>query len=281
MFEAAEFMPLYAHFFNISNLREIIYKKKPEFISNVLKNSGFWDYYRRDMTLLDVFNISYELLLDKYRCEYVYKNRLLVHELVEKKHPKLMNMFTEIYINKSKADMLVVNGTLTLYEIKTEIDNFTRLRNQLEDYTKAVEKVYVVVPEKKLNALEKELEGFEQVGVLIMGDSHEMEIEEYRPACSDLEKISQEHIFNTLNGQEIRKIFPDAEYQEAKKLFLEKSKKDCFEIFHKFLSKRKSYRQEFVSALPFSLKMAGFQVSKLTQKERGYFVDKIYQNFER
>lgn len=281
MFEATAYMPLYAQFFNISNLREIIYKNKPEFILNVLNNSGFWDYYNKEMNLLDVFNVVYDLLLDCYRCEYVYKNRLLVHELIEKKHPELVNVFTEIYINKSKADMLVVNGTLTLYEIKTEIDNFSRLSNQLEDYTKTVDKVYVVIPEIKLKSLKRELEKFEQVGILVMGNNHKMEIEEYRPAYSNLDKISPEHIFNTLNGSEIREILPGVEYHEAKNIFLKYDKIACFRYFQKFLTKRKSYKHEFVSSLPFSLKMAGFQVSKLTRKERSYFLNNICKNIER
>ncbi len=41
-----------------------------------------------------------------------------------------------------------INGKLCAYEIKTEYDNYDRLKTQMKDYMKAFEKVYVIVPAK-------------------------------------------------------------------------------------------------------------------------------------
>ena len=61
---------------------------------------------------------------------------------------------TQIPIGKSKADFILINGKAVVYEIKTELDTFGRLRRQLDDYFKAFNHVCVVTSEDKYdNAL--------------------------------------------------------------------------------------------------------------------------------
>ena len=62
---------------------------------------------------------------------------------------------TEIPIAKSKADFVLINGKAVVYEIKTELDNFDRLENQINDYYKAFDHVAVVTCKRKSSGIEE------------------------------------------------------------------------------------------------------------------------------
>jgi hypothetical protein len=55
--------------------------------------------------------------------------------------------------NSVRSDIFVLNGDITIYEIKTEADTLTRLDNQLKYYRQYANKIYVVVDKKFLNKL--------------------------------------------------------------------------------------------------------------------------------
>lgn len=95
-------------------------------------------------TVKDFFKKSYLHLRRNYPSEYVYKNEA-IHQVVLTKH-KLQDtgLFVEFPCYTSKADLLVVNGVTSVYEIKTELDNLTRLKQQLSDYSKAFSIVNVI-----------------------------------------------------------------------------------------------------------------------------------------
>ncbi|MGE8513156.1 MAG: sce7726 family protein, partial [Chryseobacterium culicis] len=61
-------------------------------------------------------------------------------------------------IGTSKADLVLLNGIIRIYEIKTELDDFTKLSKQLEDYQKFADKVYIVTNEKSAKKLILEYE---------------------------------------------------------------------------------------------------------------------------
>nr|WP_270211591.1 sce7726 family protein [Streptococcus anginosus] len=44
---------------------------------------------------------------------------------------------TEIPVGRAKPDFILINGKAVVYEIKTELDNFDRLENQINEYYKA------------------------------------------------------------------------------------------------------------------------------------------------
>jgi hypothetical protein len=53
-------------------------------------------------------------------------------------------LLNEFRIGKSKADIVLVNGTNKVFEIKTELDSAERLNSQVADYYKAFSEVYIV-----------------------------------------------------------------------------------------------------------------------------------------
>lgn len=59
----------------------------------------------------------------------------------------------ELSVGGSRADICKINGTSIAYEIKTDLDNLSRLEKQLEDYLQVFEKVYVICSSSKVEKI--------------------------------------------------------------------------------------------------------------------------------
>ncbi|MFI5163389.1 MAG: sce7726 family protein [Sphingobacteriales bacterium] len=91
-----------------------------------------------------LLDVSYDHLQKDYRHEYVYKTKLLSDFVL--KHYTFSDtiVLNEFRLGKSVADIVLINGTNNVFEIKTELDNADRLQTQLNDYYKVFSKVYIV-----------------------------------------------------------------------------------------------------------------------------------------
>ncbi len=81
----------------------------------------------------------------------------------------------------NRADIAVVNGELWCYEIKSEVDTFYRLQDQLEAYGKVFDRISLVVHEKHQKKLES-MNLPEHIGTYIVaGGRNSVAIEESHP----------------------------------------------------------------------------------------------------
>ena len=95
------------------------------------------------------FTFFYQLLFEQYRCEYVYKNAIATKIFLSRHSLQNSLMTDEIRSASSRGDVAILNGTSTIYEIKSQLDSFERLDGQLADYKKVFDRIYVVTTEKK------------------------------------------------------------------------------------------------------------------------------------
>lgn len=116
------------------------------------------------------FGYFYDLLLEKlgsdYRSEYYYKNYIAKRHLLGKHSLNTATMLSEFRVGKSKADCVILNGISTCYEIKTDYDSLVRLDEQISDYSKVFDKVYVVCGEKKLSQVVEATDS--NIGILLL-----------------------------------------------------------------------------------------------------------------
>ena len=84
------------------------------------------------------------------RDEYVYRAALTHNILLGRHSLNTASLLTEFRAGSCKADLAILNGTATVYEVKSERDSLTRLENQLLNYRKVFAKVYVIVAEQFL-----------------------------------------------------------------------------------------------------------------------------------
>lgn len=106
-----------------------------------------------DITNLSKIKKIYSTLGKKYRNEYFYKNTIVNKLLLGRHSIKTTTALTELSLNNSKADLILINGKAIVYEIKTELDSLARLDNQILDYYKVFDHVEVIIDEKHLNSL--------------------------------------------------------------------------------------------------------------------------------
>lgn len=85
------------------------------------------------------------------RSEYVYRAALTHNVLLGTHSLKTASMLTEFRAGECKADVAILNGTATVYEIKSERDTLSRLANQITNYRKVFAKIFVIVASSHLD----------------------------------------------------------------------------------------------------------------------------------
>lgn len=223
----------------------------------------------------EIIEDIYKYLNKNYRNEYFYKNLMFNKLLLGKHSVNTTTALTEIPINKSKADFILINGKAVVYEIKTGLDSFERLDSQIEDYFKAFVNVYVVTCnehyEKLINVLDNE-----NVGVYILTKRNTLS--KKRESKDDYSKLTHKAMFDILRKNEFENIIlnyygelPSTTqfkyYDECFKLFCNIEKRVAYKYMFSELKKRINIdNQEFNKKIPYELKFLAY-FSNLKQKE--------------
>lgn len=177
-------------------------------------------------SIADAFDIAYETLLHNYRNEYVFKNTIVSKIIFGRHKPTTASAILELPLGRSIADVVVFNGTSTVYEIKTDMDSFARLKSQLQDYRTRIEMVYVVVSERRAESAKRMIP--DGVGLLTLGRRGSLRVD--RPAISNLDQLNVDHIFGALRQSEAAGILnrhglrttskdPVGQWHELRELF--------------------------------------------------------------
>lgn len=122
-------------------------------------------YVRNEMTTVgEAISEIYHRMNHEYRNEYFYKNTIFNQLLLQKHDLYNTAALTELPIEGSKADLIMINGRGVVYEIKTDLDNLLRLESQIQDYYKVFSYVYVVAGKKQLPHVKEFLKN-QKVGI--------------------------------------------------------------------------------------------------------------------
>lgn len=106
----------------------------------------------------------YSCIGKENRNEYFYTNTLINKLLVKKHNVNTTTALSQIWVSKSKADFVMINGIGEVYEVKSELDNFERLKSQLLDYYKAFSFVTVVISAHMFEKITRILNTFGEIG---------------------------------------------------------------------------------------------------------------------
>lgn len=234
------------------------------------------------------FNDVYKVLLKNYRNEYIYRSIIIKKILLGIHSLNTAHLINECRVGNSKADCVILNGTSTVYEIKTQFDTFSRLHSQLDDYKKAFEYVYIVVPIETL----KKLEGYnldENIGIMVLNKNST--ISKTRLAKSNKNYFNKETIFDILRKNEYIEIIskyyeipsiPNTKiYTYCKRLFTELD----IELIHaelvQILKKRdvSDLQKKVILNVPDSLKALSMQ-TKLTDKEKNNLLELLQKDMK-
>lgn len=98
----------------------------------------------------DLYHKAYIDLSKNYRNEYIYKNLIAQKFFLGRHSLDSSILLSEFRVGTNKADLVLLNGCSTCYEIKTEYDSLIRLQDQLASYLKIFDKVNVVCSKKMI-----------------------------------------------------------------------------------------------------------------------------------
>lgn len=228
----------------------------------------------------------YNVMLSTYRNEYIYKNTLLNKLLLGKHNMNTTTALTEVPVEKSKADFILINGKATVYEIKTELDNLDRLEGQLNDYYKAFENVCVITSDSNYMRVNSILQ-HTNVGIYTLTDRNTISTK--KEAISDNTNLSINSMFKILRKKEYENIIMN-HFGELPIVKPVKYYKECLNLFEKIdadlaykymigeLKKRKIInKKEFENIVPYELK---FLVYFSNYKLKDYFKLEKFLNKE-
>lgn len=94
-----------------------------------------------------------------------YKIKIALYKKIFKEIKQNYIAIPELSLFSAVADMVVINGDIHIYEIKSKVDSLNRLKSQLKRYRSCADKVTVVADEKFISKL-LEHPDMEDVGII-------------------------------------------------------------------------------------------------------------------
>ena len=186
-------------------IKELAQTGKSATFGRLIKTANLWQNLPnpRELRIRDAYDIVYNVLKDgNNRSAYIYKNVLTRKRFLGIHSLKTASLLTEFRVGKSKADVVILNGTSTAYEIKSERDTFFRLSGQIDSYLDVFDKVYVISSEDNSEQLMSILSN--QVGVMAL--NKRQCITTIRKALSNKDSISPSVFFDSLTREEAEAV---------------------------------------------------------------------------
>lgn len=203
------------------------------------------------------------------RNEYVYRSALTQNVLLGRHSLKTASMLTEFRVGSCKADVAILNGTSTVYEIKSDRDSLARLANQIANYRKVFAKIYVIAGEAHVQDVIDSTPDDVGVMSLVRWDR----ICTVREAVERADSVCPVTIFESLRSSEARAILRDlgVSIPDVPNTMLHGVMRECFarldpaEAHHRMVKTLKRTRDlsplgGLVDQLPASLQPAALSV---------------------
>jgi hypothetical protein len=256
--------------FSSSVIREMARKGKSPLFARLATQSRLANSLSASQCVYSLFDTAFSLLQrEGNRHEYIYK-AALTHKILLGVHSlQTASMLNEFRVGECKADIAILNGTATVYEIKSERDSLTRLERQIAAYTTVFARVYVIAGENHVAAVMNSVP--REVGILRLNSRHQ--ISTVREAADRPERTSPGAIFDSIRTVEARLILqsrgvsipvvPNTELHSVlRELFIKLKPRDAHAGMVQVLKKTRNLLQlaDLVAQLPRSLQTAALSI---------------------
>lgn len=282
---------VYASFFSSGVLRELAHKGHSTVATRLVRQNRLFERFP-NMTVGEFYDAIFKILVREYRHEYIYKNAIAEKILLGKHSLKTASMLTEFRVDDCKADVVVLNGTSHVYEIKSEMDSFDRLDRQLAAYRKVFDFISVITTERLYETVKERIS--KDVGIMVLANrGYQFRKEPCREAISNRAHVDPFVIFDSLQRREYLKIIRDQFnislahlpntqiYSAAKSYFANLSSVKAHNAMVEVLKHRRDVLRvaDFVTNVPSSLKAASLTL-RLTNEERSRFVELLCKDIK-
>lgn len=192
-----------AKLFSSAVVQEFAKKGKSPLFTRLVSESGLSDIVSNAMPISTFFDAVFKLLRRAaYRHEYAYKTAITHKQLLGVHSLKTASMLTEFRVSSCKADVAILNGTSTVYEIKSERDKLDRLETQIAAYRSVFARVNVITGEKHLDSVIATVPP--DVGILLL--NRQFKISTIREATNAPERVDPVAIFESIQREESIRI---------------------------------------------------------------------------
>jgi hypothetical protein len=154
-------------------------------------------------TYLDYLKYVYQILEKNYQNEYIFKNTFLNEWLIKEIGHNNTKVFNEFRVGNAVADLVMFNGKSRVFEIKTEFDSSKRLNLQIENYSKAFNQIFLIVPENKLSTYSKI---DDNIGIITFNNSEKFEKFKLQRDSTINKEVDYETIMKVLHTNEYKSI---------------------------------------------------------------------------
>ncbi len=269
----------YSRLFSTAVFREMAAKGRSALFARLLHETSIREAWPKLRLVSDAFEAAFNVLREKpFRDEYVYKAALTHKVLLGTHSIRSASMLTEFRVGECKADLVILNGTATVYEIKSERDKLTRLSKQIEEYKKVFSRVFVIAGEAHVDEILRMTS--KDVGVLQLSQRHQ--ISTIRDGVDRPDLICPVSVFESIRVSEASQILeilgistpevPNTRLRaEMRMLFERINPLDVHSAMIRVLKKSRSLEplSDLVDSLPPSLQAAALSVSlKKSDHER-------------
>lgn len=273
-----------ARLFSPVILQELAKQGKSRTFARLLSESSLTDVISTYQPISELFESAFTLLTKKdFRYEYAYRAAVTHKVLLGIHSLNTASMLSEFRVGASKADLVILNGTSTVYEIKSERDNLDRLSAQLASYFKVFSRVNIIASESHVEALLGKIPHY--VGIVLL--SNRLKISTVREAQNRLDDICPLTILESLQRGEAFEILrafdlpipavPNTRlHAELGKIFAKLPAHDLHECMIHVLKETRSLLplSELAGALPKSLKPLAFSTS-LRQQDHNRLIQSL------
>jgi len=199
----AEQLAAISRLFSSSVIREMARKGKSPLFARLAGQSLLLSSLSTHEPVYNLFEAAFSLLKrEGCRHEYIYKAALMHKILLGKHSLQTASMLNEFRVCECKADLAILNGTATVYEVKSERDSLSRLERQVTAYAKVFAQVYVIAAEDHIDAVLKSVP--KAVGILRLTSRYQ--ISTLREAVDQPGNTSPAAIFDSIRTHEARMI---------------------------------------------------------------------------
>jgi hypothetical protein len=180
------------------------------------------------VTYFDYLKYVYRILESHYQNEYILKNSFLNEWLIKEIGHTNSKVFSEFRVGNAVADLVMFNGNSKAFEIKTEFDSDSRLALQIDNYRKAFNQIFLIIPESKLSLYEKYDKG---VGLITFKGNQLQKFTFHRSAESN-PVVDAKTLMNILRTHEYKAIVK-LYYGDLPEMTSFNQFNKCFELIEK------------------------------------------------
>lgn len=189
--------------FSSTVIQEMAKKGRSPVFSRLLKQIGLDGFTVSSKSVGDVFDSVFDMLkMENYRHEYTYKTAITQKRFLGIHSINTASMLTEFRVGSSKADVVILNGTASAYEIKSERDNLDRLQQQIEAYKRVFARVNVITSLSHLDEVQGSIDA--DVGIMILNKNYAFSV--VRKADDNPKRIDAGAVFDSIQLHESKRI---------------------------------------------------------------------------